>query len=314
MTAKRVAFTDQRLGFDPATDPLVAALPASAELTPDVAEADLVVHSLFGREHLKARGAKLLYSGDPWTSRSASDWTIDWRLVEQDRHLRMLTGLVHALGHTGAEGEAALYPAPDPAGRDFCNFIYSNGRCPMRNAFYSMLDRRRRVASLGSVHHDTDDPSLGRRSDAGWHDAKMSVLSKYRFTIAFESTELAGYTSEKIIDALQADTVPIYWGNPCIDLDVDPRCFISFYDHPTLSKLVERVLEVDEDPALYEQYRRHNPFRTGRMNEQLADTRNALTAFLTRVLTEARPVPTATRYRARVKYAARSLTDRRAHR
>ncbi len=123
-------------------------------------------------------------------------------------------------------------------------------------------------------------PSCGARSDGGWRLSKLGVLHKYRFTVAFENSEHLGYTTEKVFDAFQADTVPIYWGNPAAAIDVDPRAMISFYEHGSLAKLVDHVLEVDADPDLYEQYRRHNPFRTGGVDEALARTEVQVRAFL----------------------------------
>ena len=44
--------------------------------------------------------------------------------------------------------------------------------------------------------------------------AKLEFLRPYKFNLAFENASVPGYTTEKIVDAMQARAMPIYWGNP----------------------------------------------------------------------------------------------------
>ncbi len=85
--------------------------------------------------------------------------------------------------------------------------------------------------------------------------AKAEFLRPYKFTIAFERSAAPGYTTEKLVEARLAGTVPIYWGNPQVHRDFNPKSFISFYDHgESLEQLAERVAEVDRDDELYRAY------------------------------------------------------------
>src|SRR5207249_8371440 len=45
---------------------------------------------------------------------------------------------------------------------------------------------------------------------------KRAFISQYKFTIAFENSSYPGYHTEKILDPMMVDSLPIYWGNPCI--------------------------------------------------------------------------------------------------
>ncbi len=55
---------------------------------------------------------------------------------------------------------------------------------------------------------------------------KSEGLAPYRFSIVIESVRAPGYFSEKLIDALLCETVPIYWGAPDIDKYFDTRALI----------------------------------------------------------------------------------------
>lgn len=45
---------------------------------------------------------------------------------------------------------------------------------------------------------------------------KIQFESRHKFSICFENSSYPGYTTEKIIEAFAAKTIPIYWGNPCV--------------------------------------------------------------------------------------------------
>jgi hypothetical protein len=51
--------------------------------------------------------------------------------------------------------------------------------------------------------------------------------------------------------ALQANTVPIYWGNPEIADDFNPACYINANDCTDFHDPIERVREIDTDDELW---------------------------------------------------------------
>ena len=60
-------------------------------------------------------------------------------------------------------------------------------------------------------------------------DSKINFISKSLFNICPENSYIHGYRSEKIIHALEAGTIPVYWGwQPCKDY-LNSKCYI-FHD------------------------------------------------------------------------------------
>jgi alpha(1,3/1,4) fucosyltransferase len=101
----------------------------------------------------------------------------------------------------------------------FCNFIY-RVRIPFRERFCAELTRQyKRVSAPGISMNNCSD--LGSRSSGTWQQEKLDYLRAFKFTIAFENSRRIGYTTEKLYDALEADTVPIYWGDPRVDAVVN---------------------------------------------------------------------------------------------
>ena len=80
---------------------------------------------------------------------------------------------------------------------------------------------------------------------------KIAWQKEYKFSFACENASQNGYTTEKILDALQANTVPIYWGNPLIEVDFSSKCFINAMDFSSNTELVEYIKYIDENDEEY---------------------------------------------------------------
>ena len=284
-TPLRIAVTDVYTGFTPLRHPVVKVFAAAMGLEPEhfarkrseVARADVVLYSVFGSDHLLSRGTNVALSAEPTIRDGAADWTIDWRYLERDSHTRIP---VWAYEFVGRADELRQRPDPtsdDPASRRFCNFIYSNPHCGMRNAFFSMLNRKQRVDALGSVLNNASHPLLSERMSADWPSTKQQVLRDYRFTIAFENEEHPGYVTEKMTHAWASGSVPVYWGDPIVDHDFPPGSYLSLYEAGSATRLVEQVLEAHHDPARYAELRAANPFRTGHMATLASSYTDSLT-------------------------------------
>jgi hypothetical protein len=166
---------------------------------------------------------------------------------------------------------------------EFCNFIYSNHRCPERNRFFDKLSRYRRIDSPGRVRNNMPPGVLApRHGQVKWYLAKVEFLQRYKFTIAFESSSHAGYTSEKLPQPMWAGSLPIYWGDPLVHIDFNPRSFLNYFDYGSDEALIERIIEVDRSDDLYAEYLRQPWFHENRVPDAFDPSR--LSEFLCRVI------------------------------
>lgn len=278
-----VALTDMWGGYEPTREPITRLLAhGDGPNSDDLVDADIVVHSVFGREHARARVITVGVSGETLFS-SLSDFTIDCRHNPAPSHFRLPTWawslLISELGQKTATTDHPVSEGVPIADRRFCNFIFGNPRCHTRNAFFEILHAKLPVDSLGKVYKNASDASLSSGEVAGWRESKLGVLGKYKFTIAFENREFVGYTTEKLVDAWLADTVPIYWGNPAFVVDFPDDACLSLYQAGSMARLVEQVLEAHHDAERYEQLRSRNPFRTGEGQAALERYRTGLVPF-----------------------------------
>ena len=127
----------------------------------------------------------------------------------------------------------------------FCNFIYSNPSCKKRNAFFKKLSRYKKVDSAGRFMNNINT-QIGPTPQDKW-----DFMSPYKFSITFENEEARYYTTEKIYEAMKVNSIPIYWGNPEINLDFNTKSFLNYYDHGSDEKLIEKIIELDQDDEKY---------------------------------------------------------------
>ena len=205
---------------------------------------DFLIFSYVGRRRREYRRydcVRIFYTGEniaaDW---SACDWAFTFEHSPHPRHFR----LPHWPFYVDPE-RLVKRPDHDPAAvlagkRGFCAFVVSNPLCPVRNAFFHRLRRYKPVDSGGKLFN-----TLGYRVDD-----KQAFLRNYKFTIAFENESHPGYTTEKIVEPMLVDSIPIYWGDPLVGRDFDSRSFLSAHDGPSLDDLVDRVVAVDRDERL----------------------------------------------------------------
>ncbi|MEB0260640.1 MULTISPECIES: glycosyltransferase family 10 domain-containing protein [unclassified Mucilaginibacter] len=111
--------------------------------------------------------------------------------------------------------------------KNFCNFLYSH-KVPYREEFFRQLSKYKKVDAPGrSMNNMASIDSL--YSGDIWQ-RKRQFLSSYKFTIAFENYVYPGYQTEKLYDAMQANSLPIYCGDPNIGDIFNTASFINTAD------------------------------------------------------------------------------------
>jgi hypothetical protein len=145
--------------------------------------------------------------------------------------------------------------------KKFCAFVYWHG-VPIRNNFFERLNKYKHVDSPGPCLNNAAPINghitpLESRLATNCYTEKVAYLRDYKFTIAMENRFAIGYTSEKIYNAMQADTIPIYYGNPWVHRDFNVKSFINGNaqdfrrDDHVFDYLMQRIVELDKDDDLY---------------------------------------------------------------
>lgn len=155
----------------------------------------------------------------------------------------------------------------------FCNFIYANSYAdPARDQFFYLLNKYKRVSSPGK-HLKNMSMDVGERFAEDWMYSKINFQSKCKFTIAFENTSSPGYTTEKILHAFISNTIPIYWGNPDVSKDFNPKAFINCHDFQNFDQAIEEIKRIDSNPEKYIIMLNEPPFVNNNLPKDLSPDR-----------------------------------------
>ncbi|NND45184.1 MAG: glycosyltransferase [Xanthomonadales bacterium] len=212
---------------------------------------DFLLYSTFGRRHLRYDCTRIFYTGEnvrPDFGRCDYAFSFDYPVTEKNYRLPLYR-LYDDYDRVWDKGSRV----PDPAQQRFCNFLYSNARARERIDFLHRLNRYRTVDCGGRLMNN-----IGGRVEN-----KLEFLTNYKFTIAFENSSHPGYTTEKLLEALVANTIPIYWGNPLVAKDFNPDGFINCHDYSDFDAVVEQVRAIDQDDDAYRRYISAPVFRDG---------------------------------------------------
>ena len=105
----------------------------------------------------------------------------------------------------------------------FCNFLYSH-RVPYREEFFKQLSKYKKVDAPGLSMNNI--PGIDDQYPGTVWERKRKFLAEYKFTIAFENYVYPGYQTEKLYDAMRADSLPIYCGDPQIGQVFNTNSFV----------------------------------------------------------------------------------------
>ena len=264
----KLAFTDFWGQFDAANNYFTRLLAPHYDLQVVDRDADFLIYSCFGTRYRRHQGTRIYFTGENTRPNFRQcDYAFTFDHCERPEHFRLplygLYGDPTWLVKGAVDAEAIL-----AAKTGFCNFVYSNPKCKTRVKFFHKLSKYKRVDAGGRLLNNMG----GRVTN------KLDFLRQYKFTIAFENSSHPGYTTEKIVEPMQAGSVPIYWGNPLVDRDFNPRSFVNFFDYGTLDDLVDRVVELYRNDDLYLDLVRQ-PWYHGNVVNEYVRPENVLAQF-----------------------------------
>lgn len=124
----------------------------------------------------------------------------------------------------------------------FCNFVYTNGYADIfREELFRQLSEYKKVDSGGKF-----------LNNIGYHvEDLLSFQRQYKFSIACENSFYKGYITEKLINALNAKTIPIYWGDPDVCKIINQKAIINCHEYPDMESIIKEVERLDKDDEAY---------------------------------------------------------------
>ena len=126
-------------------------------------------------------------------------------------------------------------------------------------SWFLTRQQQKELSSITNSAHKKVDSGGRLLNNIGYNiergsESKLKWMRNYKFSITFENASYPGYTTEKLMHALISDTIPIYWGDPLVANDFNPKAFVNCLDFHSYSEVVELIREIDHNDNLYREY------------------------------------------------------------
>lgn len=224
--------------------------------TPD--DATILVESIFGNYsylNYKKWRATILYTGESDYATTQNIDKYDCVLGFEDTHANFVKCPLFIIflitnAHILKEIENAERPIPDEIPPNFASIILSNAyHGKERLAFYNTVKKEIPVFSGGKF-----DNNVGFVVPGSYNSNDMVTFYKRgKFAITMENSDKPYYITEKLVNGIRSDRIPIYWGTSHVSEFFNPRRFIHLSKEPTkdeITGIIQRMKKMTDDEFL----------------------------------------------------------------
>lgn len=239
---------------------------------------ELIFYSCFGKKHLNYSCKRILFLGENIRpDLTGADFVFSFDFISNKKHYRLPLYLLYIDDHKMNEKIALLksreeYLESWNKKSKFCCMVVSNPNAAERISFFKNLSQIIHVDSGGKVLNNIG----GKVKD------KMEFIKDYKFVISFENSLQDGYTTEKILEPIMSDCIPIYWGNKKIQNDFNTERFINYHDFKNEASVFEQLIKINENSDLAIEMLQKNVFSV--KNNSCIEHRNNVFSIIETVL------------------------------
>ena len=204
---------------------------------------DFLFFSIFGNSHQNFKCKKIFYTGENIPPPLGyCDYSFSFDNLDDSRNYRLPHYLLYDGYYELNKGKSIEESLTK---RKFCNFVVSNGNCSERNEFFEKLSKYKKVDSGGrwmnNIGYAVPD--------------KRKFQSEYKFSIAFENNAYRPghewYITEKIMEPMTVNSIPIYKGASKVNEDFNQDSFVNCHNFSSLDDMIDFVVELDKNDDKY---------------------------------------------------------------
>ncbi len=146
--------------------------------------------------------------------------------------------------------------------KKFCAFIVSNPSNLDRLIFYKKLLKYKKIDSYGNVFNNCKiSNKLERKYGNDFNKINQEIYKDYKFVICFENSYAQNYITEKIINPMISNSIPIYRGASNVRDYFNTSSFINYDNYSSYEEMIKKIVELDNDDEKYEEFLKQNFLR-----------------------------------------------------
>jgi hypothetical protein len=162
---------------------------------------------------------------------------------------------------------------------NFCAFVVSSNSSRERVDFFKRLSRYKKIDSYGKVMNNMGD-EMQRLN----YLSNPDLFKKYKFVICFENDFHDEYITEKLINVMLAGAIPIYRGALNVGEYFNTKSFINYDDYGSYEKMIEKVIELDNDDTKYNKMLREPWFKGNKIPKIIKEKEKDLIKFYKKII------------------------------
>ncbi len=210
------------------------------------AQPDILFFSCFGMNYLKYKNCKKVF----WAGENlrpdfnGADYCITFDYNNNPNHYRYPLWVLSII-----ENDLVKIPTIEEVNEivksknKFCAMLVSYCRASKRKELFNFISNNyKRIDSGGRCLNNMNNQPI---------DNPLDFFNPYKFSLCFENSSHPGYSTEKIINAFRSNCIPLYWGDPELKNELNPKRYISLHDFPNERAFLDYIIEVDNNDDLY---------------------------------------------------------------
>jgi len=204
---------------------------------------DVIFFSNYGKEYRKYKCVRIFYSAEnERPDFTCCDFAFTFDHLNSKNHFRLPLFVLY-LDRANKFEELTSKMQVEQAKLEwrkktkFCCMVVSNSRAKERIDFFYELSKIKKVDSGGRYLNNVGGAVID----------KLEFIKDYKFVISFENSSHLGYTTEKILEPLMVNSIPIYWGNKEINNDFNPACFVNANNLENINDIIRILLKIEKD-------------------------------------------------------------------
>ena len=223
----------------------------------DIDKADILIESIFDGEsklNYKKWRYSYFYSGEPESNEPEDIYKRNYTALLKNsrthKNIIHFPFFVYYLTLASINFKELETKKENIVPKKFCCTFISNPNGSTRNKFIEKLEKYKQID-----HHGNYKNNQSERFGGNWHSqALVEKMKEYKFVLCFENSENINsdsYITEKIINPLLANVIPIYWGNKRIGeyFNNDRILNLETSEESDMDILIQKIIDIDTDPS-----------------------------------------------------------------
>lgn len=212
--------------------------------------ADVIISHITDCHEVTHNTLNILISGEPFYPKNIYDICIDTK-YESLARVTIYYPFIFSSIHEHRQSIDPKYY--NNTGNKFCAYMYSVSHTH-RIKYFNLLSTYKKVDALGKCCKNINIESTRYNYDnkETYNDIAVKYYTEYKFVLALENSFVAGYCTEKLMNPLIANSIPIYWGDSAIFKYINKKRVIYIQDFKSDEDLLEYIKYIDTDSAAYQ--------------------------------------------------------------